>query len=100
MIVKMFIQTLISFGIMGALLFLGAGTLHWPAAWVFTIGMTIAGLIGERTGEIAEHADFDDVVWDLSARDGRKTRHLSGEQKAGEQTRAAGMHGAILRNLR
>ncbi|WP_315830868.1 isoprenylcysteine carboxylmethyltransferase family protein [Bradyrhizobium prioriisuperbiae] len=54
MIVKMIVQTLISFGVMGALLFLGAGTLHWPAAWVFTIGMTIAGLIG---GLLMAHYD-------------------------------------------
>ncbi len=30
MIMKMFVQTVLSFGAMGALLFLGAGTLHGP----------------------------------------------------------------------
>ena len=44
MIAKMFAQTLFSFGVMGALLFLSAGTLDWPAAWGFLLGMIVFGL--------------------------------------------------------
>ena len=40
MIAKLLLQNLIWIVAMGALLFVPAGTLHWPAAWVFlaTIG--------------------------------------------------------------
>ncbi|WP_214470688.1 isoprenylcysteine carboxylmethyltransferase family protein [Mesorhizobium sp. dw_380] len=61
MIAKLVLQTFIWFGVMGALLFLSAGTLAWPAAWVylvvmvglsFTLGVTMArrdpGLMNER----------------------------------------------------
>ena len=39
MIAKLLLQTFIWFGVMGALLFLAAGTLHWPGAWVYLVGM-------------------------------------------------------------
>jgi len=39
MISKLVLQTFIWFGVMGALLFLSAGTLHWPGAWVYLVAM-------------------------------------------------------------
>ena len=61
MISKLVLQTFVWFGVMGALLFLSAGTLHWPGAWVFlvvmvalslTLGVALArrdpGLMNER----------------------------------------------------
>ncbi|MER9302604.1 isoprenylcysteine carboxylmethyltransferase family protein [Mesorhizobium sp. M0293] len=39
MISKLILQTFAWFGVMGALLFLSAGTLHWPGAWVFLVVM-------------------------------------------------------------
>ncbi|TPM96328.1 isoprenylcysteine carboxylmethyltransferase family protein [Mesorhizobium sp. B2-1-3A] len=61
MIAKLVLQTFIWFGVMGALLFLSAGTLHWPGAWVYlvvmvglslTLGVALArrdpGLMKER----------------------------------------------------
>jgi protein-S-isoprenylcysteine O-methyltransferase Ste14 len=44
MIGKLLLQTLIWIVAMGALLFVPAGTLHWPAAWVFLGTMAILGL--------------------------------------------------------
>jgi protein-S-isoprenylcysteine O-methyltransferase Ste14 len=44
MIAKWLLQTLTWIAAMGALLFAPAGTLHWPAAWVFLASMTIIGL--------------------------------------------------------
>jgi protein-S-isoprenylcysteine O-methyltransferase Ste14 len=46
MIVKVLVQTIIWFGVMGAVLFLSAGTLDWPGAWAFLIGMLIVSLAG------------------------------------------------------
>jgi protein-S-isoprenylcysteine O-methyltransferase Ste14 len=43
MIARLLKQTLIGIGVMGALLFAPAGTLHWPAAWVFLATMLILG---------------------------------------------------------
>jgi len=37
MIAKLLLQNLIWFGGMGALLFVTAGTLHWPVAWIFLL---------------------------------------------------------------
>ena len=61
MFAKLVLQTFIWFGVMGALLFLSAGTFAWPGAWVylvvmvglsFTLGVTLArrdpGLMNER----------------------------------------------------
>lgn len=61
MISKLILQTFIWFGVMGALLFLSAGTLHWPGAWIYlvlmvglslTLGVALArrdpGLMAER----------------------------------------------------
>ncbi|TGQ54080.1 isoprenylcysteine carboxylmethyltransferase family protein [Mesorhizobium sp. M1C.F.Ca.ET.193.01.1.1] len=61
MIAKLVFQTFVWFGIMGALLFVSAGTLHWTGAWVYmvvmvglslTMGVALArrdpGLMNER----------------------------------------------------
>ncbi|QKD03601.1 methyltransferase family protein [Mesorhizobium loti] len=45
MIAKLVLQTFIWFGVMGALLFLSAGTLHWQGAWVYLVGMVGLSLI-------------------------------------------------------
>lgn len=63
MISKLILQTFVWFGVMGAVFFLSAGTLHWPQAWVFlvamvglslTLGVALArrdpGLMNERLG--------------------------------------------------
>jgi protein-S-isoprenylcysteine O-methyltransferase Ste14 len=39
MISRLVVQTFVWFGVMGALLFLSAGTLHWTGAWVYTVVM-------------------------------------------------------------
>jgi protein-S-isoprenylcysteine O-methyltransferase Ste14 len=44
MIAKLILQTLLYIAGMGALLFIAAGTWHWPAAWVFLAAMTVLGL--------------------------------------------------------
>src|SRR5258708_5525517 len=44
MIAKLLLQTLIWIVVMGALLFVPAGTLHWPAAWVFLGTIAILGV--------------------------------------------------------
>jgi protein-S-isoprenylcysteine O-methyltransferase Ste14 len=44
MIAKLILQTLLYVAGMGALLFIAAGTLHWPAAWVFLAAMAGLGL--------------------------------------------------------
>jgi len=44
MISKLLLQTLIWIVVMGALLFVPAGTLHWPAAWVYLGTMAILGV--------------------------------------------------------
>ncbi len=46
MIAKWLLQTLIWIVAMGALLFVPAGTLHWPAAWVFLATLAVIGLAG------------------------------------------------------
>ena len=46
MIAKLLLQTLIWIVAMGALLFVPAGTLHWPAAWVFLGTIGILGIAG------------------------------------------------------
>ncbi|RUW23029.1 isoprenylcysteine carboxylmethyltransferase family protein [Mesorhizobium sp. M1E.F.Ca.ET.041.01.1.1] len=61
MIAKLVLQTFVWFGVMGALMFGSAGTLHWAAAWVYivvmvglslTMGVALArrdpGLMNER----------------------------------------------------
>ncbi|AZO75053.1 MAG: isoprenylcysteine carboxylmethyltransferase family protein [Mesorhizobium sp.] len=61
MIAKLVFQTFVWFGIMGVLLFVSAGTLHWTGAWVYivvmvglslTMGVALArrdpGLMNER----------------------------------------------------
>jgi protein-S-isoprenylcysteine O-methyltransferase Ste14 len=44
MIAKLLLQNLIWIVAMGAMLFAPAGTLHWPAAWVFLATMAILGV--------------------------------------------------------
>jgi protein-S-isoprenylcysteine O-methyltransferase Ste14 len=46
MVVRLTVQTLVSFGIMGLLLFLAAGTADWPAAWVFLVEMIVLSIVG------------------------------------------------------
>jgi len=61
MISRLVVQTFVWFGLMGALLFVSAGTLHWTGAWVYvvvmvglslTMGVALArrdpGLMNER----------------------------------------------------
>ncbi|MDG4874346.1 isoprenylcysteine carboxylmethyltransferase family protein [Mesorhizobium sp. WSM4935] len=61
MVSRLVVQTFVWFGIMGVLLFLSAGTLHWTGAWVYivvmvglslTMGVALArrdpGLMNER----------------------------------------------------
>jgi len=63
MVAKLIVQTFLWFGFMGLLLFLSAGTLNWPGAWIYlavmvflslTVGVSLArrdpGLINERLG--------------------------------------------------
>jgi hypothetical protein len=46
MIAKWLSQTLIWIVAMGAPLFVPAGTLHWPAAWIFLATLAAIGLAG------------------------------------------------------
>jgi len=39
MISRLVVQTFVWFGLMGALLFVSAGTLHWTGAWVYVVEM-------------------------------------------------------------
>lgn len=45
LVVRMLVQTAIWLGITGALLFLAAGTLAWPQAWIFLAELGILGLL-------------------------------------------------------
>jgi protein-S-isoprenylcysteine O-methyltransferase Ste14 len=44
MIAKLILQTLLYIAGMGALLFVAAGTLHWPGAWAYLAAMAVLGL--------------------------------------------------------
>ncbi|TPN88471.1 isoprenylcysteine carboxylmethyltransferase family protein [Mesorhizobium sp. CU2] len=44
MIARLILQTFVWFGIMAAVLFLSAGTLHWAGAWVYTVVMVALSL--------------------------------------------------------
>jgi hypothetical protein len=46
MVVRLIVQTLVSFGLMGLFLFGAAGTADWPAAWVFLVEMTVLSIVG------------------------------------------------------
>ena len=50
MIAELLLQTLIWIAVMGALLFVPAGTLHWPAAWVF-LGTMAISLLATRAAD-------------------------------------------------
>ena len=41
MVVRLIVQTLVSYGVIGLVLFLSAGTLDWPAAWIY-LGLMLA----------------------------------------------------------
>src|SRR5262249_61548229 len=41
---RLIVQTCAGIGLMGMLLFVAAGTLHWPGAWVFLAELAILGL--------------------------------------------------------
>ena len=45
MIVRVAAQTLIWIAFMGAVLFISAGTLDWPGAWIFLLEMAALGKI-------------------------------------------------------
>jgi len=44
MIARLIVQTCAGIGLMGLLLFVAAGTLHWPGAWVFLVQLGVLGL--------------------------------------------------------
>jgi protein-S-isoprenylcysteine O-methyltransferase Ste14 len=46
MVVRLIAQTLVSFVLMGLLLFGAAGTADWPAAWVFLVEMIVLSIVG------------------------------------------------------
>jgi protein-S-isoprenylcysteine O-methyltransferase Ste14 len=46
MIAKLLLQNLIWIAAIGALLFVAAGTLYWPAAWVFLATIAVLGVSG------------------------------------------------------
>jgi hypothetical protein len=46
MVVRLIVQTLVSFGLMGLFLFAAAGTADWPAAWVFLVEMIVLSIVG------------------------------------------------------
>jgi protein-S-isoprenylcysteine O-methyltransferase Ste14 len=46
MVVRMIVQTLVWYGVIGLLLFLAAGTAAWPAAWIFLAVMIVLSLVG------------------------------------------------------
>lgn len=46
MIANALLQIVITYLVFGALLFGGAGTLHWPAAWRFLAAMVMVSLVG------------------------------------------------------
>ena len=46
MVVRLIVQTLVSYGVMGLVLFLAAGTVDWPGAWIFLAEMIVLSLVG------------------------------------------------------
>jgi protein-S-isoprenylcysteine O-methyltransferase Ste14 len=46
MVVRLIVQTLVLYGAMGLVLFLAAGTVDWPAAWIFLAEMIVLFLVG------------------------------------------------------
>ncbi len=45
MIVRLIVHTIVWYGAIAAMLFVPAGTLNWPGAWVFVVGMVALGLV-------------------------------------------------------
>jgi protein-S-isoprenylcysteine O-methyltransferase Ste14 len=56
MIAKLTVQTCLGLAVMAMLLFVAAGTLHWPAAWVFLAEL---GILGFASGLWLAWADPD-----------------------------------------
>lgn len=56
MIARLYVQTLLSLAVMGVLLFGAAGTLAWPAAWLYLL---IVGVAGVWVGLWLAHTDPD-----------------------------------------
>jgi protein-S-isoprenylcysteine O-methyltransferase Ste14 len=53
MYTRLISQTVLWYGVIGGLLFLSAGTLDWPAAWIFLLGMMVLSLIlGVRLAQL------------------------------------------------
>jgi protein-S-isoprenylcysteine O-methyltransferase Ste14 len=46
MVARLIVQTFVWYGLMGLILFLAAGTLDWPGAWMFLAQMVVASLVG------------------------------------------------------
>ena len=46
MIVRLILQTLVSFSLIGLFLFGAAGTVDWPAAWIFLAEMIVLSIVG------------------------------------------------------
>jgi protein-S-isoprenylcysteine O-methyltransferase Ste14 len=46
MVVRMIVQTFVWYGVIGLMLFLAAGTVDWPAAWIFLAVMIVLSLVG------------------------------------------------------
>ncbi|CAB3783815.1 methyltransferase family protein [Pararobbsia alpina] len=46
MIVRVVTQTLVWYALIGGILFVAAGTLDWPAAWIFLVEMIVISLVG------------------------------------------------------
>ena len=74
MLRRIMLQSVVGLAVMGALLFLPAGTLAWPAGWVYLIAMIIASLamtrwlwthnpalLAERTAPLIQR---DQKTWD------------------------------------
>lgn len=46
MVARLIVQTFVWYGLMGLILFLAAGTVDWPGAWIFLAQMVVASLVG------------------------------------------------------
>jgi hypothetical protein len=46
MVVRMIVQTLVSYGVIALVLFLSAGAVDWPAAWIYLALMLVLSLAG------------------------------------------------------
>jgi hypothetical protein len=46
MVVRMIVHTFVWYGVIGLMLFFAAGTVDWPAAWIFLAVMIVLSLVG------------------------------------------------------